>query len=133
DGYSGATALANSIAGSAGFSTYDMCMGFIPGSVGETSKAAILLEALILIVTGIGSWKVMASVLAGAGIMGLIFNAVGANEFMNVPFYNHFLMGGLLFGAVFMATDPVTAAQAERGKWYYGLLIGMMAVMIRVF
>jgi Na+-transporting NADH:ubiquinone oxidoreductase subunit B len=75
----------------------------------------------------------MASVLAGAGIMGLIFNAIGANEFMNVPFYNHFLMGGLMFGAVFMATDPVTAAQTERGKWYYGLLIGMMAVMIRVF
>lgn len=133
DGYSGATALANSIAGNPGFSTYDMFMGFIPGSIGETSKIAILLGALILIVTGIGSWKVMASVLAGAGIMGLIFNAVGANEFMNVPFYNHFLMGGLLFGAVFMATDPVTAAQTERGKWYYGLLIGMMAVMIRVF
>jgi len=133
DGYSGATALANSIAGNPGFSTYDMFMGFIPGSVGETSKLAILIGALILIVTGIGSWKVMASVLAGAGIMGLIFNAVGANEFMNVPFYNHFLMGGLLFGAVFMATDPVTAAQTERGKWYYGLLIGMMAVMIRVF
>lgn len=133
DGYSGATALANSIAGNPGFSSFDMFMGFIPGSVGETSKLMILIGAAILIFTGIGSWKVMVSVLAGAGIMGLIFNAIGASEFMNVPFYNHFLMGGLMFGAVFMATDPVTAAQTERGKWYYGLLIGMMAVMIRVF
>lgn len=133
DAYSGATALANSIAGETGFSYYDMFMGFIPGSIGETSKVAILLGAAILIITGIGSWKVMVSVLLGAGIMGLIFNAVGANEFMQLPFYNHYLMGGLLFGAVFMATDPVTAAQTERGKWYYGILIGIMAVMIRVF
>lgn len=133
DAYSGATALANSIAGETGFSYYDMFMGFIPGSIGETSKVAILLGAAILIITGIGSWKVMVSVLLGAGIMGLIFNAVGANEFMQLPFYNHYLMGGLLFGAVFMATDPVTAAQTERGKWYYGMLIGVMAVMIRVF
>ncbi len=133
DGYSGATALANSIGGDPGFSLYDLFMGFIPGSVGETSKLAILIGAVILIATGIGSWKVMVSVLAGAGIMGLIFNAIGANEFMNVPFYYHFFMGGLMFGAVFMATDPVTAAQTEKGKWYYGLLIGMMAVMIRVF
>jgi Na+-transporting NADH:ubiquinone oxidoreductase subunit B len=133
DAYSGATALANSIGGETGFSYYDMFMGFIPGSIGETSKVAILLGAAILILTGIGSWKVMVSVLLGAGIMGLIFNAVGANEFMQLPFYNHYLMGGLLFGAVFMATDPVTAAQTERGKWYYGILIGIMAVMIRVF
>ena len=133
DAYSGATALANSIAGSPGFSTYDMIMGFIPGSIGETSKIAILIGAAFLIFTGIGSWKIMTSVLLGAGIMGLIFNAVGANEFMQVPFYYHFIMGGLLFGAVFMATDPVTAAQTEVGKWWYGLLIGMMAVMIRVF
>lgn len=133
DAYSGATALANSIAGNPGFSTYDMIMGFIPGSIGETSKIAILIGAAFLIFTGIGSWKIMTSVLLGAGIMGLIFNAVGANEFMQVPFYYHFIMGGLLFGAVFMATDPVTAAQTEVGKWWYGLLIGMMAVMIRVF
>ena len=133
DAYSGATALANSIAGSPGFSTYDMIMGFIPGSIGETSKIAILIGAAFLIFTGIGSWKIMTSVLLGAGIMGLIFNAVGANEFMQVPFYYHFIMGGLLFGAVFMATDPVTAAQTEVGKWWYGLLIGIMAVMIRVF
>ncbi|MBA4303900.1 MAG: NADH:ubiquinone reductase (Na(+)-transporting) subunit B [Sphingobacteriaceae bacterium] len=133
DAYSGATALANSIAGTPGFSTSDMIMGFIPGSIGETSKIAILIGAAFLILTGIGSWKIMTSVMLGAGIMGLIFNAVGANEFMQVPFYYHFIMGGLLFGAVFMATDPVTAAQTEVGKWWYGLLIGMMAVMIRVF
>lgn len=133
DAYSGATALANSIAGSPGFSTTDMIMGFIPGSIGETSKIAILIGAAFLILTGIGSWKIMTSVMLGAGIMGLIFNAVGANEFMQVPFYYHFIMGGLMFGAVFMATDPVTAAQTEVGKWWYGLLIGMMAVMIRVF
>lgn len=133
DAYSGATALANSIAGSPGFSATDMILGFIPGSVGETSKIAILIGAAFLILTGIGSWKIMTSVMLGAGIMGLIFNAIGANEFMQVPFYYHFIMGGLLFGAVFMATDPVTAAQTEVGKWWYGLLIGMMAVMIRVF
>jgi Na+-transporting NADH:ubiquinone oxidoreductase subunit B len=75
----------------------------------------------------------MFSVLLGAGIMGLIFNAIALNEFMRLPFWNHYLMGGLMFGAVFMATDPVTAAQTERGKWIYGILIGMMAVMIRVF
>lgn len=133
DAYSGATALANSIAGAPGFSASDMILGFIPGSIGETSKIAILIGAAFLIITGIGSWKIMTSVMLGAGIMGLIFNAIGANEFMQVPFYYHFIMGGLLFGAVFMATDPVTAAQTEVGKWWYGLLIGMMAVMIRVF
>lgn len=133
DAYSGATALANSIAGNPGYSATDMILGFIPGSVGETSKIAILLGAAFLIITGIGSWKIMTSVMLGAGIMGLIFNAIGANEFMQLPFYYHFIMGGLMFGAVFMATDPVTAAQTEVGKWWYGLLIGMMAVMIRVF
>lgn len=133
DAYSGATALANSIAGSPGYSISDMLMGFIPGSVGETSKIAILIGAAFLIFTGIGSWKIMLSVFMGAAFMGLVFNGLALNEFMQVPFYYHFLMGGLVFGAVFMATDPVTAAQTERGKWYYGFLIGLMAVMIRVF
>lgn len=133
DAYSGATALANSIAGSAGYSISDMMLGFIPGSVGETSKIAILIGAAFLIFTGIGSWKIMLSVFMGAAFMGLVFNGLALNEFMTVPFYYHFLMGGLVFGAVFMATDPVTAAQTERGKWYYGFLIGLMAVMIRVF
>jgi Na+-transporting NADH:ubiquinone oxidoreductase subunit B len=133
DAYSGATALANSIAGSPGYSISDMLFGFIPGSVGETSKIAILIGAAFLIFTGIGSWKIMLSVFMGAAFMGLVFNGLALNEFMQVPFYYHFLMGGLVFGAVFMATDPVTAAQTERGKWYYGFLIGLMAVMIRVF
>lgn len=133
DAYSGATALANSIAGSPGFSVSDMLLGFIPGSIGETSKIAILIGAAFLILTGIGSWKIMLSVFMGAAFMGLVFNGLALNEFMQVPFYYHFLMGGLVFGAVFMATDPVTAAQTERGKWYYGFLIGLMAVMIRVF
>jgi len=133
DAYSGATALANSIAGSPGYSTGNMLMGFIPGSIGETSKIAILIGAAFLILTGIGSWKIMFSVFVGAAFMGLVFNGLALNEFMQVPFYYHFLMGGLVFGAVFMATDPVTAAQTERGKWYYGFLIGLMAVMIRVF
>jgi Na+-transporting NADH:ubiquinone oxidoreductase subunit B len=133
DTYSGATALANSIQGNPGYCTTDMFLGLIPGSIGETSKLAILIGAAFLIFTGIGSASVMISVLLGAGIMGLIFNAIALNEFMRLPFWNHYLMGGLMFGAVFMATDPVTAAQTERGKWIYGLLIGMMAVMIRVF
>lgn len=133
DAYSGATALANSTAGAPGYSGFDMLMGFIPGSIGETSKIAILIGAAFLIFTGIGSWKIMFSVFVGAASMGLIFNALALNEFMQVPFYYHFMMGGLAFGAVFMATDPVTAAQTERGKWYYGFLIGLMAVMIRVF
>jgi len=133
DSYSGATALANSIQGNPGYCTTDMFFGFIPGSIGETSKLAILIGAAFLILTGIGSATVMVSVLIGAGAMGLIFNAIALNDFMRLPFWNHYLMGGLMFGAVFMATDPVTAAQTERGKWIYGLLIGMMAVMIRVF
>lgn len=133
DAYSGATALANSTAGAPGYSGFDMLMGFIPGSIGETSKIAILIGAAFLIFTGIGSWKIMFSVFVGAASMGLIFNALALNEFMQVPFYYHFMMGGLAFGAVFMATDPVTAAQTERGKWYYGFLIGLLAVMIRVF
>lgn len=140
DAYSGATALARSISGPEGLlvannnpvTAMDMFLGFIPGSIGETSKVAILLGALILAVTGIGSWKIMVSVMLGAALMGLGFNALGLNEFMRVPFYYHLLMGGLAFGAVFMATDPVTASQTERGKWIYGLLIGILAVLIRV-
>jgi Na+-transporting NADH:ubiquinone oxidoreductase subunit B len=140
DAYSGATALARSISGPESLlvannnpvTSMDMFLGFIPGSIGETSKIAILLGAIILAVTGIGSWKIMVSVMLGAALMGLGFNALGLNEFMRVPFYYHLIMGGLAFGAVFMATDPVTAAQTERGKWIYGLLIGILAVMIRV-
>jgi Na+-transporting NADH:ubiquinone oxidoreductase subunit B len=143
DAYSGATALANAAATGSPFtisggqawdySLKDMVLGTIPGSIGETSKVAIVIGAAFLIVTGIGSWSIMVSVLLGALLMGLIFNGIGITPFMNMPFYLHLAMGGLLFGAVYMATDPVTAAHTPSGKWFYGLLVGMMAVMIRVF
>jgi Na+-transporting NADH:ubiquinone oxidoreductase subunit B len=143
DVYSGATALANAAATGSPFnisadqtwnySLQDMVVGIIPGSIGETSKIAILLGAAFLILTGIGSGVIMLSVVLGALLMGLIFNGIGLTPFMNMPYYLHLAMGGLLFGAVFMATDPVTAAHTGTGKWIYGLLVGMMAVMIRVF
>lgn len=140
DGASGATALAQGYEGglanmSWGF--FDMFIGTIPGSIGETSALMILLGAVILIATGIGNWKIMLSVMIGAGVMGLLLNAVSTmdgvtNPFLAVPFYYHWVMGGLAFGAVFMATDPVTASQTEKGKWIYGFLIGFFAVLIRV-
>lgn len=137
DGFSGATPLLT--ASSEGFSganqlpsMFDMFMGYIPGSFGETSTLWILVGALILLVTGVGSFRIMFSVFAGGALMGLIFNAVGINECMRLPFYYHLVMGGFAFGAVFMATDPVTAAQTGVGKWIYGLLIGMFAVLVRV-
>jgi Na+-transporting NADH:ubiquinone oxidoreductase subunit B len=133
DAFSGATALSNSIQGDPGFSVMDTFLGFIPGSIGETSTLMILIGALILIVTGIGSWKIMFSGVVGASVMALIFNALGMNAFMDVEWYKHLFMGGLAFGLVFMATDPVTATQTEKGKWIYGFLIGFFAIMIRVF
>lgn len=135
DGFSGATPLAIAKSGLVDKlpSAYDMFMGYIPGSIGETSTLAILIGAAILIFTGVASWRIMLSVFAGGAVMGLIFNAIGINSYMALPFYYHFIMGGFAFGAVFMATDPVTGAQTERGKWIYGFLIGFMAVLIRVF
>jgi Na+-transporting NADH:ubiquinone oxidoreductase subunit B len=134
DGYSGATVLAQAAAGNEfTYSFADMFFGFIPGSIGETSTLLILLGAAFLIVTGVGSWRIILSVFAGAGLMGLLCNAIGANHFMEVPFYYHWVMGGLAFGAVYMATDPVTASQTPKGKVIYGLLIGAFAVLIRVF
>lgn len=113
-------------------SALDMFVGVIPGSVGETSVIAILLGAALLLLAGLASWRIMLGVVLGGGLMGLLFNAIGANAYMQLPFYYHYLMGGFMFGAVFMATDPVTAAQTNRGKWIYGLLIGAFAVMLRV-
>ena len=113
-------------------SALDMLIGTIPGSTCETSVIAIALGAILLLITGIASWHIMFSVMLGGGLMGLLFNAIGANEYMQLPFYYHYLMGGFMFGAVFMATDPVTAAQTNIGKWIYGLLIGIFAVMLRV-
>jgi Na+-transporting NADH:ubiquinone oxidoreductase subunit B len=135
DGFSGATPLAEAAAGHIQNlpSPSDMFYGFIPGSIGETSTLAILIGAIILIYTGVGSWKIMLSVALGGLSIGLLFNALAVNPFMEVPAYQHLLMGGFAFGAVFMATDPVTAAQTNKGKYIYGFLIGVMAVLIRVF
>lgn len=135
DGFSGATPLAQAYEG-ASFSplqVWDMILGTIPGSIGETSVIAILIGAAILIFTGVGSWKIMLSVTLGGLLTGLLLNVIGANSYMELPAYYHLIMGGFAFGAVFMATDPVTAAQTESGKWIYGFLIGVMAVVIRVF
>ncbi len=113
-------------------SSMDMFLGFTPGSIGETSKLAILLGALILLFTRLGSWRVMLSVVLGGLSMGLIFNLLGTSPYTQFPPYYHLLMGGFAFGCVFMATDPVTASQTNTGKWIYGFLIGVMAVLIRV-
>ena len=125
------------------YSAWDMFVGFIPGSVGETSTLLIVLGALFLIFTKIGSWRIMLSSALGALVMGLIFNQIAdagiiaeSSKFyslMNTPFWHHLLIGGFAFGAVFMATDPVTASQTNKGKWIYGFLIGFISIMIRVF
>lgn len=135
DGFTGATNLGELAAGQAlTASSMDNFMGWIPGSIGETSVLMALIGAAILIVTGIGSWRIMAGVFAGGLGMGAIINAMGSgNVWMDLPAYEHLLIGGFAFGAVFMATDPVTAAQTITGKWIYGILIGMITVMIRVF
>jgi len=134
DGFSGATPLALCAAGETTElpSFLQMFIGTIPGSIGETSVLAILIGALILIVTGIGSWKIIVSVFAGGLGMGLLLNAFAVNSFMEVPAYYQIVMGGFAFGAVFMATDPVSVAQTEKGKWIYGFLIGILSVLIRV-
>jgi Na+-transporting NADH:ubiquinone oxidoreductase subunit B len=135
DGFSGATPLSGLALGT-GLGDYtfgQMFLGFIPGSIGETSTLAILIGAAILIFTGIGSWKIMVSVIAGALFTGLLCNIFAANPYMEIPPYYHLVMGGFAFGTVYMATDPVTAAHTERGKWMYGFLIGVFTVMIRVF
>jgi Na+-transporting NADH:ubiquinone oxidoreductase subunit B len=110
-----------------------MFVGFIPGSIGETSTLMCLVGALILVGTGVGSGKIIFSVFAGAYGMGLLFNLIGGNSFVEMPAHYHLVTGGLAFGAVFMATDPVTASHTETGKWIYGFLIGMLTVLIRVF
>lgn len=133
DAIAGATPMGELAAGMhPSASALDMLIGTIPGSTCETSVIAIALGALLLLFTGIASWRIMLSVFLGGGLMGLLFNAIGYNEYMQLPFYYHFLMGGFAFGAVFMATDPVTAAQTNTGKWIYGLLIGAFAVLLRV-
>ena len=138
DGFSGAT---NLVAFDANFhdlpSAGDMFWGFEQGSIGETSTAACLAGALILLITGVGSWRIIVACFAGALLMGLLLNGVAPadlpNHSMHTPAYYHWLLGGFAFGAVYMATDPVSAAQTETGKWIYGLLIGAFSVVLRVF
>ncbi len=135
DGFSGATPLAQLAQGAAVpvASISDLFFGFVPGSIGETSKFAILIGAAILIISGIGSWKIMLSTVIGVLSIGLLCNAFPLNSYLAVPAYYHLLIGGFAFGAVFMATDPVTAPHTEKGKWIYGFLIGAFVVLIRVF
>jgi Na+-transporting NADH:ubiquinone oxidoreductase subunit B len=151
EGYSGATPLAVASGTVAGenvvatlnsfghgwadnmYSFWNMFIGFIPGCIGETSTLMCIIGAFVLIATGVGSWKIIVSVFAGAFGMGLFLNLVGASPFTMMPAQYHLVMGGLAFGAVFMATDPVTAAQTETGKWFYGFLIGIFTVLIRAF
>lgn len=116
-------------------SAYDMFIGRIPGSIGETSTLMILIGAAILLYTGVASWKIMLSGVLGASVIGLLLNALpdGLNPYFELPFYYHLVSGGLAFGIVFMATDPVTSAQTEKGKWIYGFLIGVLIIIIRVF
>lgn len=115
------------------YNFWNMFMGVMPGCIGETSTLMCLIGGAILIITGVGSWKIIVSVFAGAFGMGLFLNAVGTTPFTQMPAYYHLVVGGLAFGAVFMATDPVTASQTETGKWIYGILIGIFTVLIRVF
>ena len=144
DAISGETILGNLAQGNEiAYSVSDMFFGFIPGSVGETSAFLILLGGLFLIFTKVGSWRIMLSSVIGALVMGLIFNGVvdagWINEgskfygLMSTEYWHHLLIGGLAFGIVFMATDPVTGSQTNKGKWIYGFLIGFISILIRVF
>lgn len=136
DATTGATALGvAATGGTVSYSLLESFIGAIPGSIGETSTLAILIGAALLIFTGVGSWKVMFSVAAGGYLMALLFNVVGAessNGLMHIPALQHLCLGGFAFGAVFMATDPVSSSRTETGKWVYGFLIGVLAILIRV-
>ena len=130
DGFSGATPLADPTLSNLQPKLWDMIIGTIPGSVGETSVIAILLGAILLIWTGVASWKIMVSSVLGGLAIGYLGYAVGATD---LPGYYQLVMGGFLFGTVFMATDPVTSAQTECGKWIYGFLVGALAVTVRIW
>ena len=150
DGFSGATAmgdLATTVGKPIGTSPevmskfadggmYDMFnsfIGTIPGSLGETSALACLIGAAILLISGIGSWRIMVSMAIGGLVMGYLFNAFAVNDFMALNPIHQLILGGFMFGMVFMATDPVSAAQTNKGKWIYGFLCGFLGIMIRVF
>ena len=138
DGYSGETILGALATNTENWSSllwtsYDAFMGYIPGSIGETSFIAILIGGLFLIFTGIGSWRIILSTFIGGYLTALLFNLWGLNTLMSTPAHVHLLIGGFAFGAVFMATDPVTASQTNSGKIIYGLLVGFFAIVIRIF
>ena len=135
DGVSGETILGILASGSSSvpYESINMFMGSVPGSIAETSTLMVLIGAFILIYTGVGSWRIMLGSVIGAAITGILFNLWGANELMSFSWMNHLLVGGFAFGIVFMATDPVSAAQTQKGKWIYGLLIGLFCILIRVF
>ena len=131
---SGETILGTLAAGGdVNYSMFEMFQGAIPGSIAETSTLWVAVGALILIVTGIGSWRIITGGILGAAIMGLLFNLWGANALMSFSWMNHLIVGGFAFGIVFMATDPVSGAQTNKGKWIYGVLVGILCIMIRVF
>jgi Na+-transporting NADH:ubiquinone oxidoreductase subunit B len=152
DGYSGATALGQ-LASTVGkglnnpetqsivnmfgpdgqYSFMNAFLGTIPGSIGETSALAILIGAVFLIYTGVGSWRIMLSMVLGGLTMAFIFKTFAVNEFMNIDPLHHLMLGGFMFGTVFMATDPVSASHTDTGKWIYGFLCGLLGIMIRVF
>lgn len=137
DGYSGATPLSLAYQGgwekvASVYTESQILWGTIPGSIGETSKPLIILGALLLVISGIGSWRIMLGMIFGAGVMALLLNFWGATSFMEVPWYYHYVMGSFLFAMAFMATDPVTAASTNVGKWIYGFLIGFIGIIIRV-
>ncbi len=135
DTYSGATPLGNALVGN--FENFpskmELFLGTIPGSVAETSTLMVLIGAIILIATGVGNWRIMLSVFVGGYLMGSLFNLWGLNEYMMLDPLNHLVLGSFAFGAVFMATDPVSASQTTKGMFIYGFLIGMIAILIRVF
>ena len=133
---SGATVLGSLAEGvphdATGLSWTDAFLGFMPGSMGETSVLCCLFGAAVLILTRVGSWRVMAGCVIGLVATALLMNAAAANSFMEVPFHWHLVIGGFAFGAVFMATDPVSAAQTDAGRWIYGILIGALTIVVRV-
>lgn len=140
DGYSGATPLAAAAAGgmeqvaTVGYSWFDAFIGFIPGSIGETSTLAILIGGAMLILTRIASYRIIGGVFIGMVATSLLLNLIGSdtNPMFEMPFWWHLVTGGFAFGMIFMATDPVTAAHTNLGRWWFGVLIGFMVVMIRV-
>lgn len=137
DGFSGATPLALAYQGggellASQYTMKQIFWGAIPGSIGETSKPLIIIGALFLIITKVASWRIMLSMLIGTALTGMLFNAWGFNAYMEIPWYHHIILGSFLFAMAFMATDPVTAAGTNRGKWVYGFLIGFIGMIIRV-